>query len=309
MGDNRCPSPRGGRVTRRRPVGGMAVAWIAVLASCGPSEVGSDRAVVGDQGPAGVTATVELGYPRDLFERGRVNVVLSNESEDDLVILSRELAVDGFASAGAQRRRSTLPGGGVRVALQTRFGEAECADRRPPTASMRITYSTRADPTPRTAAIPIEDTSVLEGIRARVCAAEHVRDALDIRVEGIEVAGERIEADLVHTRVAGRSTYEITAIIGTVLIGADVRGAAGVGPWALPADATTLVLPLEFWVNRCDAHAVSETTRKFGLDLRMSVDGASEQPVPVPLGGLASAFEMILERCQARIAMEASNGG
>lgn len=301
-------SPSGG-VTRRRLVGAAAVACIVMLASCGTSDVGTDGAVLGDQGPSGVTATVELGYPRDLFERGLVNVVLSNDSIDELVVHVRELAVDGFWSAGAQRRRSTLPGGGSRVALQTRFGEVQCEDPRPPTASMLITYSTSADPTQRRAAIPIVDTSVLADIQARMCTAEHVRDALDIRVEGVSIDRERIEAELVLTRVAGSSTYSITRTVGTVLIGAEVRGTAGAGPWAMPADATRLVLPLEFSVNRCDAHAVAETTRRFGLDLRISVDGAPEQAVPLPLGDLASAFEAILERCQARTAPPVSNEG
>lgn len=271
-----------------------------MLGSCGPGGLGADRGT-GDRAPAGVTATVELGYPRDLFERGRVNVVVSNDSDGDLVILDRELDIDGFASAGAQQRRSTVPGG-ARVALQTPFGEPTCADQRPITASMRITYHTGTDPAPRTAAIAIRGTEVLEGIRARVCTAQHVRDTLDIQIAGVTVDEERVEATAVLTRATGSSTYEISRIVGTVLIGAEVRDAVGAGPWVLPQGVGSLVLPLEFSVNRCDAHAVAETTRRFGLDLRMSVDGAPEQPVPVPLGDLTAALETILARCQARSA-------
>ena len=60
------------------------------------------------------------------------------------------------------------------------------------------------------------------------------------------------------------------------------------------------VIPLAIDVNRCDPHAVAETTRKFGIDLYVSVDGSESRLINVPIDSIADDLEAMLERCKTR---------
>jgi hypothetical protein len=252
--------------------------------------------------PEGVAAVVELGYPRDLLERGRVNVVITNDSDVTLLISSRELVADAFESPGSEVRRSTIPAGRNRMALQALFGEVtDCSTTESVSATFVLTYTTSEDPAPRRSSLPIADAAILDGIRGQTCAARHVHEVIDISFDNVVVDGESITTDAVLTRISGNESFTITAIVGTVLFGAASALPADVAPRVLAADEATVTVPLVFDVNRCDSHAVAETTKKFGLDFWISVDGAAEQRIPIVIDDLLDEFATILERCKSRI--------
>jgi len=61
-----------------------------------------------------------------------------------------------------------------------------------------------------------------------------------------------------------------------------------------------LSIPITFVVNRCDPHAVAETTRKYGLDLYVSVNGGQAERIDGPIESVESALSAMLDRCRSR---------
>ena len=69
--------------------------------------------------PGFLTAITEAGYPRDLLQRGRVNVETTNAGDVALRVTSRELLIDYFRSPGPEERRSLIAAEQIEAALQT----------------------------------------------------------------------------------------------------------------------------------------------------------------------------------------------
>jgi hypothetical protein len=298
--DLRQPPPIGedaGMHTRlHRPGGaiGLVAATALVIGACTDA---------GD-GPLpfeGIVIDAELGYPRDLLERGRVNLVVSRPGDEPFVVVSKQLRVSGFDPADPDVRSSSVPPNGQRMALQTEFGSVDDCDLPGPvTAAVHLTYTYGDDPRQRRAVVPISDTAVLDQVHEQECTARRVLAGNQITVEDVEVDGETIRADLVVRRTAGDEALAIEAMAGTVLVGVESPLPAGGPGRRLAAGDAELLVPVIFDVNRCDSHAVAETTRKFGFDLWISVDGAEPQRVPVTIDHLLDELETIIERCRSR---------
>lgn len=168
------------------------------------------------------------------------------------------------------------------------------------TASLVVTFTYGDDPTPKTTAIPFTDTGTLDDIRIQKCTVRLVRDDNEIELSGAVIDGETMAVDLVIRRRRGQSRLDFDAIKGTVLFGAATLFQPGAPERILEPDETEAVIPLTIDVNRCDSHAVAETTRKFGIDLYVSVDGSESQLIQVPVGNIEPDLESMLELCKQR---------
>jgi hypothetical protein len=253
-----------------------------------------------------ITAVAELGYPRDLLERGRVNVVVARVGDEPFVLHDHQLRIDGFEPAAPEERRIVIPPNGQRVAIQGIFGEVvDCELDTPLTASLAVHYTTgsaasQQDGTIAAGVIELDDTAVLGAIQARFCTGRRILAENDIELGEPTVTDETVTLDLTITRRSGDAELTIDAIQGTVLFGVESPYAQGAPERTLAPGAAELVLPLTFDVNRCDPHAVAETTRKKGLTLWMAVDGAEAQPLDVDIAPIDGDLEEILDRCKAR---------
>ena len=246
-------------------------------------------------------ATAELGYPRDLLDRGRVNIVVTRAGDVPFVVHRHQLHVEGFEPAPAEDRRIVVPPDGQRVAIQARFGEVVACDApAPPAAALAVDFSVGDDPTVHSGTLELDDTDTLTAIRARFCTARRVLAENDVVLGEPTLDGETFTLDLQITRRAGDAELVIDAIQGTVLFGVESPFAQGAAERTLAPGTAELVLPLTFDVNRCDPHAVAETTRKKGLTLWIAVDGAEPQPVDVDIAAIDADLEEILDRCKAR---------
>lgn len=242
-----------------------------------------------------------LGYPRDLLDRGRVNVKVSRDGDVDFVILDKQLVADHFTPAPVEERHTLLPPDGRTVALQTLLGEVDdCDSTEPVTASLVVTFTYGDDPTLKTTAIPFTDTSTLDDIRIQKCTVQQVLDENEIELSGPVIDGEAMSVDLVIRRRQGESRLGLDAIKGTVLFGVATPFAPGATKRILEPDETEAVIPLTIDVNRCDSHAVAETTRKFGIDLYVSVDGSESQLIQVSIDDIESDLEAMLQLCKQR---------
>jgi hypothetical protein len=89
-------------------------------------------------------------------------------------------------------------------------------------------------------------------------------------------------------------------VSGTILV--DVRTS---DDWhGAQLDDEPVAIPLTFVVNRCDPHALAEVTKRYGLALAVSVDGAETVDVAVDIGELVVDLEAIVEQCSAATAGE-----
>lgn len=282
----------------------MAAALMAAVAlsGCAGSPASGGPDVTTAPGPVapppGVTVVAELGYPRDLYERGRVNLVTSRPGTEPFEVLGKRLVADHFATTALDDHRSIIPAGGQPVALQTPFGAVEdCTDDAPVQAEVELRYRFGDDASVRRSVIPLADATVLDDIRARQCTTTAVLAGSTVSFEALDVTGETMEVDVQIAR-SGDSPHDfrVDSAAGSVLLGASLREDA---PWQDTAQRL-LSVPLRLRINRCDAHAVAETTRKYGVDLWMSVDGAEAWPVPLPIGELTDEFDAMLEQCRRR---------
>ena len=266
------------------------------------SPSGTETVVVVDPAalpPMDVVAA--LGYPRDLLDRGRVNVKVSRDDDTDFVILDKQLVADHFTPAAVEERRTLLPPNGRTVALQTLFGEvADCDSIEPVTASLVVTFTYGNDSTLKSAAIPFTDAATLDYIRVRQCTVQRVLAENEIELRDEVVDGETLSVDLVIRRRTGESRLSFDSIKGTVLFGVTTQFVPGAPARILEPDETEAVIPIVVDVNRCDSHAVAETTRRFGIDLYVSVDGSESQLVQVPIDDLVADLEAMLESCMGR---------
>lgn len=313
-------------VTARRSVAGVLLVALGVVSACGSTDAPTDAtapvspADTGAARPPDTTPSTEpeivfvdaatlpamdvvaaLGYPRDLLDRGRVNVRISRDDDTDFVILDKQLIVDHFTPAPVEERRTILPPDGRVVAVQTLFGElADCDSTEPLKASLVVTFTYGDDPTPKTTSIPFTDVSTLDDIRAQKCTVRRVVTDNRIELRDPVVTGETLSVDLVIGRHTGEARLGFDSIKGTVLFGIETPFEPGAPERILEPGEDEAVIPLVIDVNRCDPHAVAETTRKFGIDLYVSVDGSESRLIDVPIDTIADDLEAMLERCKTR---------
>ncbi len=253
----------------------------------------------GGTGDPGFTARVVLTRQRDLVDRGLVNVFTRNDTGQDVIVHSRGLVLSAFAAPVPVQRRSPI-GAGSEVALQIAYGEVvDCDSAAPVTGTVEIEYTTAADGAVRSASVPLADATVLDDIRADVCADRLVHSVSDVSLEDPAREGETVTATLVIDRHEGGGDLEIRSLGGTVLFGVRAAEVAAI-PLDLGADEGSWTVPLVISVNRCDPHALAETTKRYAVDLRVSIDGAEPRKVGLDVDGLVPLLEQALEACRVR---------
>jgi hypothetical protein len=245
--------------------------------------------------PVGLRGEVVLTRQRDLVDRGFVNVMTTNATGGDVVVLERQLVADHFETEPSPVRNSTLRRGRD-VALKVPYGDAvDCSSTDPVRAWLRIEYTTEATPTPVTADVPLAGTDVLEDIRARQCTTREFETAVDLTLDDVVVRDDVVAADLVLSRTGAQPAIVVEQVAGTVLFG--VGTPTPVLPVAVGSSGA--VIPVEFRVNRCDPHALAEVTKRHGLRLDVALDGRAPQPVEVDVTDVIDDLDEILARCMA----------
>lgn len=281
----------------------------AGLASCGsdgpsPSDA---RSVVTSSTPAssspspisgldGVSGELVITRQRDLIDRGLINVLTHNDNSEQLLITDRELVADHFAGQPAATRTVNVPAG-RQIAIQVPYGVVEdCTSDTPVSAVLAFAYTTPTDNTRRTTRLPIGGTDILDGIRAEQCAGRTLADETEITFSNVVMVDGTVRADLHIERTEERSEFTFGQFVGTVLV--DVRRTTdSATPVTLSPLDRSVMIPLTFVVNRCDPHAMAEVTKRFGLDLELSVDGAEPHLVTIDLSPLSDDLEAAVQAC------------
>jgi hypothetical protein len=248
----------------------------------------------------GVTGEVILTRQRDLLDRGLINVLTRNESESSLLLSDIELIAAFFVGEPAAERPISLRSG-RQVAIQVPYGvTTDCDVEGTVTADLAFTYTTDEHPEPIAARIGLDGTGILETIRARQCTTQRFDEATRARFEGTEVVDGTVVTRLVIEPTGTTTGLAVSAVSGTILVDARTSD-----DWYGAQLGDELVaIPLTFVVNRCDPHALAEVTKRYGLALAVSVDGAEPVDVAVDVGELVGDLEAIVEQCTAATAGE-----
>lgn len=242
-----------------------------------------------------------LGYPRDLLDRGRVNIRIDRADDVEIVLLDHQLVARHFTPPPPEERRTVIPPNGQVVAVQSQFGDVtDCDEASSVEAELVVSYTLGDDPVERHGSIEVDDTTTLDDIRLQICTQRRVVDRNEFELRVGEVDGETMTARLVVRRRDGDDRLAFDAITGTVLFGVAADVPADSPERVLESGEQATTIALTFDVNRCDPHAVGETTRKYGLDVHVAVDGIAAQRVPVPIEAVIPRLDEMLEHCKER---------
>jgi hypothetical protein len=290
---------------RARLIASVAAAAL-VLGACGPDGPDADSPPIPPTTEAAIdvpplNVVAGLGYPRDLLDRGLVNIRIDRADDVEFVLLDKQLVARHFTPAPPEERRTVIPPNGQVVAVQTLFGDvADCDDPNPVDAELVVSYTLGDDDVVRRTSLEVDDTTTLDDIRLQVCTQRRVTDDNQFELLVDDVDGETMTARLVVRRRVGTDRLAFDAIKGTVLFGADAAVPAGSSERVLDPDEHETSIAITFTVNRCDPHAVGETTRKYGLDVYVAVDDVEAQRIEVPIDALVPRFDEMLARCKER---------
>lgn len=265
----------------------------------------ADVDVDGDAGLAGVTAEVVLTRQRDLVDRGFVNVMTANATQHDLLVVERRLTGPGLDAPPVTGRRIKIAAGRT-IAVQVPYGNAvRCSDTAPQPAALTISYldagAGAGDTATREATIPLAGTDILDGIRAEQCATAALATAADVSFTDTTVAagpnGDELRA-VMHVDLTDPSrTLTIGAAHGTILVAARRTDS---DPVTVDRDHPHAAVPITFVVNRCDPHALAEVTKKYGVDVDLTIDDAPPVAVGVAVDALVADLDAIVAACRAR---------
>jgi hypothetical protein len=311
--DRRFGDPAGGSTDApaRHSVARIVVAGVlsGLLVACA-SDTESSSSTTGTTPPTitaddvvpllrDVTGELILTRQRDLLDRGLINVLVTNHGRSSLLLDDIELDADHFdTQPAADRTISIRPD--RQVAIQVPYGEvADCVDASPVEASLGFVYTSDDDPIRHDTSVLLGGTELLDVIRAEQCAVGRFHDAVTVGFADTSAVDGSLATNLVIEPDGGSvaAEMEIAAVAGTILVSAR-RSDESTTP--IRVGAEPVALPLSFVVNRCDPHALGEVTKRFGLDLSVSIDGADPVSVAVDVGPIESELEAIVELCRAR---------
>lgn len=291
-----------------------AVVWLAVvvLAGCGTdgpeadpagssalsSTAAPDTAGAGtaDDDLEGLHGELVITRQRDLLDRGLINVLTRNDSGHTITVLHRALLADFFTAQPAEPRTTVIPDG-RRTAIQVPYGRAEdCDTQRPVDALFTFTYTTHTGATARRGSIAISGTEILDDIRARQCTTQAIHDQTKASFDNVVVTDGTVTAQLTITKTDGTAVIHIGDTSGTILVA--VRTAADYRGATLSDAGDHVTVPLTFVVNRCDPHALAEVTKRYGLDLAVTIDAREPIPISIDVDGLTDELETIVQECR-----------
>lgn len=243
----------------------------------------------------GVTGELVITRQRDLLDRGLINVMTSNDSTRSLLLNDIELVADTFDGEPVATRTISVRSG-RQVAIQVPFGVVDdCDTTRPVEAELIFTYASDDDSSPRAGRLQLGGTDILDAIRADQCATRRFQEGARTRFDGTSIVDGAVVTQLVVEPISDAIDLTVSAVSGTVLVGASApTGWGGVQLQDVP-----VAIPLTFVVNRCDPHALAEVTKRYGLDLDVSLDGSAPVSVAIDIDELVPDLEAIVEQCRA----------
>lgn len=239
----------------------------------------------------GLVATV--GTNRLFQPRRELGLGLRNVSGAPITVTGFQLVSPRFAPVDPEARTVVLPPG-RRLVIPLPYGPVRC-DGAGDAYDVAVV---RDDGRRVVLPAPEDRAGSVDRVHQRECAAEEVRELVDLRFEGgwardgVSIAGE-----LVLERRRPGPAVAVDDVTGNVLftlrLGTDERPVLTVD-----GDRERAAVPVTISADRCDSHAVAEFKRPMVFLSWIAVDGGGPTPVELQASGDArAALESLLASC------------
>lgn len=281
--------------TRIRPAASMLLA--VAMGFLGPACSGDERATpagtttTGPQPVEGLVATV--GTNRLFQPRRELGLGLRNVSGAAITVTGLQLVSDRFAPVDPEPRTVVLPPG-RQLVIPLPYGPVRCERPGGGYEAAVVLADGRRVLLPA----PEDRAGSVDRVHERKCAAEEVRELVDLRFEGTwEREGVSIAGELVLERRRSGPRVDVDDVTGNVIftlrLGSDGRPVLSVDD-----ERDRASVPIRITADRCDSHAVAEFKRPMVFLSWVAVDGGEPTPVELEASGDARvALEALLASC------------
>ncbi len=245
-----------------------------------------------DPDPARPDLSVSVSQPRPDEGTRTLRGAVVNNGSATVEVTSVRLAWSRL-TAGPVAVGEALAAGDI-AGFTLEHGAARCGDAagEPPSVAVEI------DGSETTVPLDPDDAATLRLLHERACAAQRLARVarVDLHLSGHASSG-RLPGRVVVRRRAGASTpVTVVDVAGSVLLRLaprDVRLPARLDP-----DARRLTVPVQLAsTRRCDAHAVTNSSQTFLLNIYLRLDDGPEQRViAFPEPGPRRALVRLMER-------------
>jgi hypothetical protein len=223
---------------------------------------------------AGIAAEV-VENRTDRAAGGQVQVKVTDTGDAPFAVAAVAIDSPGFAPLPAVPvTASFVPG--RRIDLPAPYGEPVCDAAAEPAAVLLTVV--RPGGAAEQLRVPLQ-AQVLTGIHARLCSVRAVEQVVTVGVADLVAGSESLTGRLVLTRADGDDRpVTATRVEGNVLYSAEAEL-----PLELSAGEDEASAELVLRTARCDPHALADAKQPYLMPLSVSVAGADEVPVDLPL--------------------------
>ena len=231
--------------------------------------------------PSAPALAVVLEQSRDNENRHLLQVALRNDGAEPVEVVRLQLRSPAFTGVAPTLREDVLAPG-RRLAFPVAYGAADCRGSGPAT----VVVGHRRDGVLHEAELDVPaDDPLLTRLHERECRLAALGRTAALSFAGWTREAGTARAELVLTRLRGRTPVAVTAVDGSVIL--TVRP---VGPLPLVLDGPEVRLPVAVNPSRCDPHALAESKRTYAFSLAVRYgDGppltvvARPDPADLPL--------------------------
>lgn len=286
---------------RRRALAGLALAlWVAACHGSSdtapPPETTTTMATTTTEPPVpvgGLVATIEVSR---LFSLQRALALgLQNVGDEPVVVRYVQLETPLFEAEPLTAREVLLQPGTRELVMPVPYGPPVCEGD--PAVDSFTAVVVLEDGRELRMGAAEKDAGGIGRLQARECAAEGVREAVDLHFgEAWSADGRSIAGELVLEQLHGGTSADVDEMAGSVIFGVTVDASAPI--LQVSDDQPVDVVQVTVSADRCDPHALIESKKTFVFLAWISVDGAEPVPVEVhPTGQARAALDRLLASC------------
>jgi hypothetical protein len=260
------------RASRLALTGVVAAGMLGLCACQGPAPL--------DALPHGVTVGIQQN--RDDYGPRRLQIKISNDSDQSITVTRAMLESSVFATESSTTRTSEIPDGATRD-LRVALGETVCARATPEEVRVRVEFMTADGRTGEATVTPGDRYGAIARVHAQDCLEQTTLAIVDIAPAGllrvVDVAGiPTAQLDFAITPRGPSSapgSVTVESIGRTVLLRPPATDS-----WPVGATYTALGQPssitLDIVPNNCNTHTVAEDKRGTFFPFQVSTDAGGE---------------------------------
>ncbi|MDO7881456.1 hypothetical protein [Antiquaquibacter soli] len=252
--------------------------------------------------PAGITVSVfQTRFDGALHQ---LQIRVANGTADALEVTGATFESSRFAEPASFDRAQTVPAGSARD-LPVLLGDPECGDE-PIRDAVELSFS-RADGSPATAVVVLEETDIVTAINEKDCldaaVASHATITPPAAASWTPGAGAPAQLDFTVTPTAAPGTLTVRSARDTPLLSLVDDSGSHVTELRLDAvidaDSGAVLLRLLVEPSRCDPHAIAEDKQGtlFPFDVDTSDGRAGRIVVPVSDDVRSSLYDFFADYC------------